>query len=96
MVTTIPRDIVGFENDIRVSKTAFYPNPLTGSSILKFENTSAVAELKVQDVSGKIVFTKTSSSNEFVLHKSEFKATGLYIYTIQTAGELVSGKLMVE
>lgn len=96
LVTTIPKEIVGFENDIRISKSVFYPNPLTGSSLLKFENSGTLAELQVQDVSGKVVFTKTSTNNEFVLHKNEFKTNGLFIYTIQTDSEILSGKLMVE
>ena len=96
LVTTIPNPSVGFENDIRITKSVFYPNPLTGSSILKFENKGTDATLQVQDVSGKLIFTKTSTSNEFVLHKNEFEATGLFIYTIQTENELLSGKLIVE
>ena len=96
LVTTIPNPSVGFENDLRITKSVLYPNPLTGSSILKFENKGTDATLQVQDVSGKVIFTKTSTSNEFVLHKNEFEATGLFIYTIQTENELLSGKVVVE
>ena len=78
-------------------KSAFYPNPLTGSSVLKFKNASSTeAVLRVQDVSGKTVFSKSSTGQEFVLHKSDFNTNGLFLYTIQTEGELLSGKLMVE
>lgn len=96
LVTIMPNDIIGFENDINISKSVFYPNPLRGSSIIKFDNKGTGATLQVQDVSGKIIFSKTSLSDEFELYRSEFKSTGLFIYTIQTANELVSGKLLVE
>ena len=97
LVTSIPIVIVGLEDDTYSNNVNFYPNPLSTTSVLKFKNTSSSeAVLRVQELSGKVLFSKTSSSQAFTINKSDFNTSGLFIYTIQTATALFSGKLIVE
>ncbi len=96
LVTSIPIN-VGIEENIHSNDVNFYPNPLSTTSMLKFKNTSSSeAILHVQELSGKVLFSKTSSSQAFTINKSDFNTSGLFIYTIHTATALFSGKLIVE
>lgn len=61
-----------------------YPNPSSDNVHIKFENTELVnIELKVYDLYGRLILTKTSDrSNEIIIFKSEVQNTGIYLFRI--------------
>ena len=87
------------DNQENVSVGNIYPNPTTGISKISYslQNSSKV-NLKVVDVTGKIVYTsnegqQNSGNHVFNLDATEFN-NGVYYVTIATDEEIVTKKLI--
>jgi PKD repeat protein len=79
-----------------VSATAnLYPNPMVESTTVRLENTTGNATIRIFEMTGKVVFTKSIGNGDNVISKENI-SEGLYFYTIEDGNMVVStGKLRV-
>ncbi|MCF7809213.1 MAG: T9SS type A sorting domain-containing protein, partial [Candidatus Marinimicrobia bacterium] len=82
-----------------------YPNPFNPSTKIRFELVSASdVVMSVYDVNGRLVSETNMGQMSQGVHEVSWNsqsissadvATGLYIYQIKTAGEVLTGKMML-
>ena len=71
-----------------------YPNPSVNKINVLFVNNIETAQLKLYDMYGRLVLTKTTDeSNQFVISKSEVNGSGVYLFRINNNQEL-TGKVI--
>jgi len=77
-----------------------YPNPLITETKISFNsnsNTSGI--LKVKNLLGKTVYSKAftvkKGGNSITFYKNSLES-GMYIYSLQTASEIVSKRLVIK
>ncbi len=108
----VPDSISTGVNDIETNNTASYklignyPNPFNPSTIIKFDLPSKLnVEIKVYDTLGREVRKLfkgqlNAGSNEVKWNGRDnygrSAASGIYLYTLQVNGEILSGKMVLE
>jgi len=83
-------------NDTRNKEISIYPNPASDFASVSFGNLSGLANLKLTDGMGKIVFAASDieTSNAYTLDLSGL-SEGIYIATIIAGGQQVAKKIIV-
>jgi hypothetical protein len=76
-----------------------YPNPTNGLTTINYTLPSnAVAQLTVRDITGRVVATQQSNGNlsegKFIVDAAAI-APGVYTYSVQAGGTIVTGELVV-
>jgi len=89
--SNVPRDFKLYQN---------YPNPFNPGTKLKFEmSKSGYAELKVFDVSGKIIAVLVNQKLNTGIYETDFNgnnlASGVYLYSLITDNKLIDTKKMI-
>jgi hypothetical protein len=75
-------DLVSF--NYQEGKRLIVPHPVSGESLLKFENPgNEQVKLQIFNSSGSLVKVYKTSSNQILLSKSEFDR-GLYLYRLSS------------
>jgi photosystem II stability/assembly factor-like uncharacterized protein len=76
-----------------------YPNPTNGIVNIKMDKIFAGSVLKVTDVLGKVVYTKTFNTNQFnqevKLDLSSF-AKGIYLFNLTSGKSIVAKKIILD
>ena len=104
-ITTVTLAQSKNQESILIQKNAIenlgaYPNPLLTETKISFrskENTSAI--LKIKNLLGKTVhskaFTVKKGENSITFYKNSLES-GMYIYSVQTASQIVSKRLVIK
>jgi hypothetical protein len=66
-----------------VKSIIVYPNPTSGSVIVAIESEIGISQIRVTDVSGKIVYSEVSDSNEVMIDLSQL-TNGIYFMEVVT------------
>jgi hypothetical protein len=77
---------------------SLFPNPVSTTAVIKITDRIRLenAELKIMDVTGRVIQTVSSiSNNEIPLDREQLSA-GVYFYELTEAGESVKGKFVVQ
>jgi|JI6StandDraft_1071083.scaffolds.fasta_scaffold116974_2 arabinogalactan endo-1,4-beta-galactosidase len=76
-------DQLGVENKTSFSKLTIYPNPVSTILNINSNDTKVITTLKITNVLGQIVFSKTNANNQKVIDVSNLNS-GLYILSINS------------
>jgi uncharacterized surface protein with fasciclin (FAS1) repeats len=80
------------ENELAEQGINLFPNPV--SSTLYVENSELINELRIYDLTGRLVFSQVVNDNTTSINVSEFK-TGVYIMQVMTVNGVASQKFNV-
>lgn len=81
-----------------INDLSIYPNPNSGTFTVNFQTESNQTDIKVHDVRGRQVFTKTFENNGLFNHTISLNnvETGIYLVTVQDGNRKVVKKIVVE
>ena len=81
-----------------VNEPILFPNPLIGSSLLQFDNsTKEVCTLTLYNVFGQLVRTISEVKDDKIIIEREDLTSGLYLFRIDAGKRTIAkGKLMIE
>lgn len=82
------------ERENSMNQIQIFPNPATNYIAFCGLGSMEVGELRLFNSSGQLLLQKNDIKAQTTLDVSDLK-TGLYIYTLQTAGQSFTGKLMI-
>ena len=76
---------------------AIYPNPFTESTVIEFENTTdASFELRVLDLSGKLIRERSGINGTRFVFRRDGMANGIYFLELRSKDQVFLGKLVLE
>ncbi len=78
------------ENELMVS---VYPNPSAGSFTIAMPHALKVKKISIYDLSGSVVFQSATPPSSLLVNGL---SSGMYILQVQTAGDMLTQKLVVE
>lgn len=85
--------ILGAEDRMLEENFALYPNPVTEILMVSFPVSSEVAELKVYNLLGDLMFDRSISANENSIDLSSI-SSGMYLVTITSSEKVNSFKII--
>lgn len=92
---------VGVEDEDQAQQFDVYPNPVVGTSTIRFESTvSGQTDIQVLDLTGRVVFNVYSGdlgagTYNFEISKSQFGASGVYMVKCTSQGKSSFKKIVV-
>ncbi len=69
-------------------KIVLYPNPISERSILQLPNEAEINQLKIYNISGKLIKDIRITSDNYILNNMDY-ASGLYFYQVSSNGVLI-------
>ncbi|NNC95733.1 MAG: T9SS type A sorting domain-containing protein [Chitinophagales bacterium] len=92
MFTTLSPSSKMISNGLR-----FYPNPMTGGSVLEFPNPDGDNyELKIFDLNGRMIYDQSGiRGNKVLLQRSDF-TSGAYIFKLISSKDQMNGSFVVD
>jgi len=72
--------------DLYKDKIILYPNPITDKSILQLPPEAEIDQLKIYNISGKLIKEETITTNNYIVNNMNF-ASGLYFYQVSSKGK---------
>ena len=90
--------VTGINNSINVPQLRVYPNPVSDRLFIRAGEES-VSGIMIFDVTGKMMlesaFPEGQASGDIELTVDELES-GVYFYSIQTEGEIYTGKILIQ
>lgn len=81
-------NIVLSNNDYSINEIILYPNPISDRSILQLPNEAEIDQLKIYNISGRLIKDIRISSDNYILNNMDY-ASGLYFYQVLSNGVLI-------
>ncbi len=78
-------NIVLSNNDYSINEIILYPNPISERSILQLPYEAEVDQLKIYNISGRLIKDIRITSDKFILNNMDY-ASGLYFYQVSSNG----------
>jgi hypothetical protein len=83
--------------ETKTSDLKIFPNPMSLSTMIQFGDHENIHHLSVTDITGRLVFYKSSVLNSSYLLSNNGLHKGVYIIKVETkSGKKISSKLIVE
>ncbi|RMA64524.1 T9SS type A sorting domain-containing protein [Ulvibacter antarcticus] len=74
--------------DFSSEKIILSPNPLVNTSILNFPSEVSINQMKIYDITGRLVRSETVSKEYVSINAMDFRS-GLYFYQVFSAGQII-------
>jgi len=79
---------------VKKSDISLFPNPLSSGS-LSIKLPEGAMQLSIFDITGKIVYQKQVTKNEYLIDQSVFESEGVYIVNVMTSNNSINKKVIV-
>jgi CubicO group peptidase (beta-lactamase class C family) len=96
MYTTIKNYMtLGIKENTNSSSLDLFPNPATNDLTINLGSTNKNAEITITDITGKIIYTTTSTEAKLLEVSTKDFSSGVYVVQIKTANFIETKKLIV-
>ncbi|MBL0051891.1 MAG: T9SS type A sorting domain-containing protein [Bacteroidetes bacterium] len=87
---------IGITENSFASSISLFPNPVTNHLTIDLPNANKKVEVTIADVTGKIIYSTTSSETQKIEVNTQDFAEGVYVVQIQSADFIAMKKLVIE